>query len=99
MNNFAMNVTFETVDDTRVRAYVNDKLAGTVTFKSVKEKLRLTFRNSNSPFKCVIRERNFADAPLNAMTVPEAIKNRDVLTQLIPIVIRNFLYNSDFLTA
>lgn len=95
--NYALNVTFQVIDDKRAKAFVNAQFAGYVRIMRHKDKLRITFRNSDNPFKNFVRLRYNRSVMGASITVE--IAQRDVLESLIPIVIRNFLYNTNFLKS
>lgn len=102
MKPFDLKVSFQVIDQRRAKAFVNDQLAGNVrimkcTDRHTKEqRLRLTFRNSANPFKDVVRMGDQYGI-CDTTTVAELLDTRSVLAQLIPVVIRNYLRNSDFL--
>ena len=91
---YQMHVTFGPVEtdhhNTHIKAYVNDALVGRVKIR----KERLVFRCPNQPGTNNVRTPTFNPS---AYTLEELIMKRDVLKDLIPIVIRNYLNHRRYL--
>lgn len=85
--NFQFQVRFETVSDELVKAYVNDRYVGRVTFRGDD---RVMFRCSDNPFKNVVPH---CRKTICHETVTDAINDEFVYRQLVPIVIRNYIRN------
>jgi hypothetical protein len=100
MKSFDLSVRFETVDASRVKAFVNDQYVGAVRIihgrPLTSEKSKLTFRCSKNPQKNTVPQVGWMLKHYDH-DVPALVATRKVREQLIPIVIRNYLYNYSFL--
>jgi len=88
----ALNVTYDTIDHELAKAYVNGEYVGRVKLLS----RRLRFRCPRSP-----QNNHVPNLPahlfLTGAAMRDLINDEAVLTQLTPIVIRNYLRNYDYL--
>lgn len=101
MTQNSFKIAFEILATDRVRVYLNDSSVGYVRLHEVRLKgadvLRLTYRCSSSPFKCVIPTHDHGPMyarDLTQETVESLLKDSHVYRRVVSAVIRCSLYNS-----
>lgn len=94
-------IEFEIVAPDRVRVFLNDASVGYVRLHDVRmkgtDKLRLTYRDSSSPFKCVIPTHDHGPTyarDLTQCTVEQLLEDSHIYRRVVSAVIRCSLYNS-----
>src|ERR1035437_370935 len=100
--NYSLNVTFQVISDTHAKAFVNERFVGNLNIRKVKnkgkEQTRLVFRDSSNPFRNFVKLSPYRD--LDNTTITAELADCFTFHNLIPIVLRNFLYKNDaFLAA
>lgn len=99
----SLNVTYQCIDNELAKAFVNDEYVGRVKLVSDNKKpgaenKRLRFRCSRNP-----QTNTVPHIPdyLFTMGLPmrDLIESHDVLRQLTPVVIRNYLRNFGYLNS
>lgn len=95
MTENSFKITFEILANDRVRVFLNDSSVGFLRIHSVlidkKPTMRLTYRDTSSPFKNLIQTSKYTDFAVDS--VESLLKDSHVYRRVVAAAIRSYLYN------